>query len=153
MNYQDLIVDLKTLRAKTGRSLKDCKKALEATESVTKAIAWLEAQGAINAEKKTDREAAEGVIHSYVHANRIGVLVEIKCETDFAARSDIFKEFAELLSLQIASMNPATVSVLIEQESIFDSTKTIKQLWSDLVSKLGENVIINRFVRWELGDW
>jgi len=105
------IDDIKKLKELTGIGLTDAKSALvEANGDFDKALAALRKKGLTKAEKKGDREAREGVIDSYVHGGRIGVLVEVNCETDFVARTDGFKEFAHAIALQIASMSPIYVS-------------------------------------------
>ncbi|MCF8104005.1 MAG: translation elongation factor Ts [Desulfohalobiaceae bacterium] len=115
---------VKELRDKTGAGMMDCKKALQSSKGdEQKALNWLREKGISKAQKRTDREASEGVIGSYVHMNgKIGVLVEINCETDFVAKSDKFQEFAKNVSMQIAATSPVCVgpedlpAELIEQE-------------------------------------
>ena len=105
------IDDIKKLKELTGVGLTDAKNALVAAEGdFDKALEEMRKKGLTKAEKKADREALEGVIDSYVHGGRIGVLVEVNCETDFVARTDNFKDFAHMIALQIASMNPVYVS-------------------------------------------
>lgn len=105
------IDDIKKLKELTGIGLTDAKSALvEANGDFDKALEALRKKGLTKAEKKGDREAREGIIDSYVHGGRIGVLVEVNCETDFVARTDGFKEFAHAIALQIASMAPQYVS-------------------------------------------
>jgi elongation factor Ts len=105
------IDDIKKLKELTGIGLTDAKSALvEADGNFDKALEALRKKGLTKADKKSDREAREGIIDSYVHGGRIGVLVEVNCETDFVARTDGFKEFAHLIALQIASMAPIYVS-------------------------------------------
>lgn len=143
---------VKELRAKTGVGLMAAKKALqEAAGDMAKAMAALRAEGAAVAMKKADRAAGEGIIESYVHANRIGVVVEVNCETDFVARNDEFKNFAHAVAMQIVSMAPSTVDELYEQPYIKEPSQTIRQLRAELVQKTGENVQIRRFSRYELG--
>lgn len=143
---------VKELRERTGVGLMDAKKALvEAGGDMDKAIAALKARGAAVADKKADRTAGEGIVESYTHANRISVIVEVNCETDFVARNPEFREFAHEVAMQIASMAPATVDDLYEQPFIKDPGKTIRELRNELVHKIGENIQIRRFVRFELG--
>ena len=105
------IDDIKKLKELTGVGLTDAKTALvEADGDFDKALEAMRKKGLTKAEKKADREALEGVIDSYVHGGRIGVLVEVNCETDFVARTDNFKEFAHMIALQVASMSPIYVS-------------------------------------------
>jgi elongation factor Ts len=103
---------VKDLRDKTGAGMMDCKKALEACAGDTdKAISWMREKGLAKAAKKAGRATSEGLIGSYIHSNgKIGVMVEIMCETDFVARSDKFKEFAKNVAMQIAAANPLCVS-------------------------------------------
>lgn len=105
------IDDIRKLKELTGVGLTDAKVALtEANGDFDKALEAMRKKGLTKAEKKADREAREGIIDSYVHGGRIGVLVEVNCETDFVARTDGFKEFAHFIALQVASMNPTYVS-------------------------------------------
>jgi len=105
------IDDIRKLKELTGVGLTDAKVALvEADGDFDKALEAMRKKGITKAEKKADREAREGIIDSYVHSGRIGVLVEVNCETDFVARTDGFKEFAHFIALQVASMNPTYIS-------------------------------------------
>jgi elongation factor Ts len=143
---------VKELRERTGVAMMDAKKALvEAGGDMEKAIAHLKEKGAAVAEKKAGRSAGEGVVETYTHNGRISVVVEVNCETDFVARNPEFREFAHDVAMQIASMNPAGVDELYEQPFIKDSGKTIRELRNALVQKIGENIQIKRFVRFELG--
>jgi elongation factor Ts len=145
---------VKELRNKTNVSLNQCKKALEACDwDVTKAESWLGQQAVKSASQKSERKASEGVIHSYVHQNKIGVLVQVNCETDFASRSKEFLEFADLLAMQVATMSPEDFvdeNSLLSQKSIHFPDKTVEELRTELVSKLGENVIVLRYIKWDL---
>ncbi len=97
-----------------------------------------------------NKELKQGIIESYIHQNKkIGVLVELRCETDFVAKTEEFKKLAHELCLQIAAMNPKKTS-LLRQPWIRDETKTIKELIDEYIAKLGENIIIKRFVRYEI---
>ena len=146
------IEDIKKLKELTGVGLTDAKVALVAADGdFDKALEEMRKKGLTKAEKKGDRETREGVIDSYVHSNRIGVVVEVNCETDFVARNEEFKAFAHEVAMQIASMNPGSVDELYEQPYIKDSSKTIRDLRNDLVQKIGENIQIRRFIRYELG--
>jgi elongation factor Ts len=145
--------DIAELREQTGMGLMDVKKALdEADGNKPKALELLKERGAHIMNKKADRHASEGLIEAYVHSGKIGVLVEINCETDFVARSETFKEFAHDLSLQISSMAPATVEELLEQSFIKDSKLTIAGYLANVTGKLGEKVVISRFTRFTLGE-
>lgn len=144
--------DVKELREMTGVGMMDAKKALvEAGGDMQKAVDTLKAKGAAVAQKKADRATGEGIVETYVHGGRISVMVEVNCETDFVARNPEFKEFAHDVAMQIASMNPASVDELYEQPFIKDSGHTIRELRNGLVQKIGENIQIRRFVRFELG--
>ncbi len=147
------IQDIAELREVTGMGLMDVKKALvEADGDKKKALNLLKERGAHIMAKKADRHAAEGVIESYVHIGRIGVLVEVNCETDFVARSESFTEFAHDVALQIASMAPASVEELLEQPFIKDSKLSIGQYLADVTGKLGEKIVISRYSRLVLGE-
>ena len=142
---------IKKLREETGVSITECKKALkEAKGNLKKAKEILRKWGKDLAEKKEERETKQGIVESYIHpGEKIGVLVELRCESDFVARSEEFKKLAHELCLQIAAMNPKKTS-LMSQLWIRDETKTIKELIDEYIAKLGENIIIKRFVRYEL---
>jgi len=190
---------IKDLRERTGAGMSDCKKALVEVEGdVDKAIDYLRTKGLAKAAKKAGREATEGAVVSYIHGGgRIGVLVEINCETDFVARNEDFQAFTREVALQIAAMNPQFVRkeevsqdfvdkerevllakakesgkpeqvvqkmvdgqiskwmkeiALLDQPWVKDADKTMEQLQQELISKIGENVKIRRFVRFELGE-
>ncbi len=191
------IEDIKKLRETTGAGMMDAKAALEeAGGDFDKAIAVLRKKGLAKAAKKADRSTAVGVIESYVHNNKIGVLVEVNCETDFVARTDEFKAFTKDLAMHIAASNPTYLNpqeipedelnaekdaikdevlasgkpaevvdkmidgklgkwyqevCLSDQPFIKDPDQTIEQLRQALVGKLGENIVIARFVRYEVG--
>lgn len=145
--------DVMELRERTGVGMMDAKKALvEAGGDMNKAIEALKAKGAAVAAKKSDRAASEGKVETYIHAGRIGVMVEVNCETDFVARNEDFTTFTHDVAMQIASMNPASVDDLYEQPFIKDSSKTIRELRNQLVQKIGENIQIRRFIRYTLGE-
>ncbi|OBZ16909.1 MULTISPECIES: translation elongation factor Ts [Bacillales] len=190
---------VKELRERTGAGMLDCKKALDETNNdIEKAIAFLREKGLAAAANKAGRIATEGVVESYIHAGgRIGVIVEVNCETDFVAKTDQFREFARDVAMQIAAANPKFVSreevsseelekereilkaqalnegkpekivekmvegriskyyeefCLLEQSFIKDPDKTISTLLNEKISKIGENISIRRFVRYELGE-
>ncbi|MBD3180875.1 translation elongation factor Ts [Candidatus Poribacteria bacterium] len=190
---------VKELRQKTGVGVMDCKRALvEADGDLEKAILILREKGSAVAEKRMGRAVPEGIIESYIHTgNRIGVLLEINCETDFVARTDDFQELANDIAMQIAAKKPLYVSredvpeeiiekekgilrtqalnegkpekvvdkivegrlnkffsevCLLEQEFIKDSDKTIKDLILEKMSTIGENIVLKRFTRYELGE-
>jgi len=194
---------IKDLRERTGAGMADCKKALtEVSGDMDKAIDYLRAKGLAKAAKKAGREATEGAVVSYIHAGgRIGVLVEINCETDFVARNDDFVVFTKDVAMQIAAMGPQFVRkeevpadaiekekavliakakedpkmagkpdamlakitegqvtkwikeiCLLDQPFVKNPDKTIDQLQQELIAKIGENIKIRRFVRFELGE-
>lgn len=143
---------IKRLRTKTGISVMECKKALEEVEGdFKKAEGVLTQKGAVVAAKKSERETTEGIVEAYIHQDkRMGVLVEIFCETDFVARNLDFKKFAHEVAMQIGAMNPKNVKELMAQEYIREPDKTIEDLKNELVAKVGENVRVGRFERYSL---
>ena len=194
---------IKDLRERTGAGMADCKKALtETSGDMDKAIDYLRAKGLAKAAKKAGREATEGLVTSYIHAGgRIGVLVEINCETDFVARNEDFVAFTRDVAMQIAAMAPQYVRkeeipadavekekavliakskedpknankpeqvlakitegqvskwmkeiCLLDQAFVKNPDKTIEALQQELIAKIGENIKIRRFVRFELGE-
>jgi elongation factor Ts len=194
--------DVKTLRERTGAGMMDCKNALqEAGGDIEKAIELLRVKGQASAAKRGERTAAEGVVASYIHAgSKIGVLVEVDCETDFVARTEEFQEFARDVALHIAAANPQYVSeddvdeerreaelrvlreqaasegkpenvqekivegrlrkwleevVLLNQRHVKEDHhegKTIAELRTELSANTGENVVIRRFARFQVGE-
>jgi len=145
------IDQIKRLRQETGVSISECKKALEgASGDHKKAKEILRKWGGKLAERKAERKTALGVIESYIHPNkRVGALIELHCETDFVAKSKDFKNLAHELCLQVAAMNPEENSLML-QPWIKDETKTIKELINEYISKLGENITIKKFVRFNI---
>ena len=155
---------IKQLREETGAGVMDCRSALEQTDGdVEAAKDILREKGVATAAKRSDKATGEGLIESYTHNGRIGVLVDIRCETDFVARTEPFKELAHDIAMQVASMNPAAVSAdqlgedaegaaLLDQEFIRDSSKTIADRVNDVIASVGERIEIARFVRWQLGE-
>ena len=158
---------IKELRERSGAGIMDCKRALEATGgSLDKAAALLVEQGIARAEKKADRATAQGLIESYIHAGRIGAIVEVNCETDFVARTEEFKNLVHEIAMHIAALNPKVVSeeqleanmpgtkednVLLLQPYVRDPSKTVRQLITETIGKTGENIQVRRFSRFELG--
>lgn len=145
------IDQIKKLRQETGLPIFECKKALqESGGDFQKAKEILREWSKSFAEKKLQKEAKQGIIESYIHSNKkIGVLLELNCETDFVAKNSEFQKLAHELALQIAAFNPEEVP-LLEQTWIKDETKTIKDLIDEYIAKLGENIVIKRFVRYEI---
>ncbi len=190
---------IKELRERTGVGIMDCKKALiESNGDIEKAIEYLRKKGMATAKKKQARIAKEGKIHAYIHhGGRIGVLVEVNCETDFTARTDEFENFVKDIAMQIAAQNPIAIkredippevierekeiyasqareegkpekviekivegrlnkfykeACLLEQPFIKNPDITIQDLLNELIAKTGENIVIRRFVRYQLGE-
>jgi elongation factor Ts len=143
---------IKQLREETQVSIADCTKALtEAKGDYEKAIELLKKRGIERAEKKADRETAQGIIESYIHQNgKVGVLLELLCETDFVARTEDFKRLAHEVAMQIAAMNPKDVAALLKQEYIRDGSVTIESLVKQTIGKLGENIVVKQFTRFEI---
>lgn len=140
--------NIKLLREQTGAGIADCKEALhESKGNLDKAKEWLKQKGFEKGAKKGDREVSAGMIDVYSHGGRVGVLVELLCETDFVARTDDFKNLAHELSLQIASMNPQSDAELLNQVYIRDNTLTVDQFIKSVSGKLGENIKVGRFER------
>lgn len=145
--------DLKKLREQTGAGIADCKEALkESNGDMEKAKQYLKQKGFEKGAKKGDREVKAGIIDVYSHVGKVGVLVEVLCETDFVARTDDFKNLAHELSLQIASMSPSSLEGLLTQQYIRDNSLTVDQLVKSISGKLGENIQIGRFTRIALGE-
>ncbi len=143
---------IKQLRERTSAGVADVREALEeASGDMKKAEEILSERGLARAAKKGDRATNAGLIESYVHQGRVGVLVEVMCETDFVARTDEFKTLAHEVAMQVASMNPKDSSTLLKQEYIRDSSKTVGDLVKAAIAKLGENITIDRISRFELG--
>ena len=144
--------DLKKLRKETKAGVADCRQALEdAGGDYAKAKKLIAERGLVKAAKKGDRETSQGIVESYVHAGRVGVLVELRCETDFVARTDDFKTLAHEIALQVASMDPKNVTELLKSPYIRDASMTIEALVKQTIAKLGENITIAGFTRMELG--
>ena len=145
---------LKKIREETGFGVMDIRKALDkASGDEKKAIELLKKWGIEKSEKKADRETKAGIIESYIHGEgKVGVLLELLCETDFVARTDDFKKLAHELALQISGMNPKDVKELLTQEYIRDPGIKIDDLVKQTIGKLGENIAVSRFTRFKLGE-
>lgn len=189
---------IKELREKTGAGMMDCKKVLVETDGdIDKAIDLLREKGLASAEKKASRIASEGLVASYIHSGRIGVLVEVNSETDFVAKTDEFKDFVKDIAMQVAASNPEYLCeedvpqeaidkekevliqqalnegkpqniaekmvegrmhkffervCLLDQPFIKDPSITVNDLLKDKIAKIGENIKIRRFVRYEVGE-
>jgi elongation factor Ts len=168
--------DIKRLREETSCGVIDCKKALEeAKGDFSKAKELLRKRGLEMAAKKSDRLAKEGRVEAYIHpGNKIGVVVEVNCETDFVARSEDFCKFTRDVAIHIAALNPKyvkkedipadvlareadkeayiKVNCLLSQAFVKDPGKSIQDLLNELVAKIGENIIIGRFARFKVGE-
>lgn len=143
---------IKKLREDTGAGVSDCRQALEdAGGNLAKAKKLIMERGVEKAAKKKGRQTQQGIIESYIHAGRVGVLVELRCETDFVARTDDFKKLAHELALQVASMNPKNVAELLASPYIRDEGVTVESLVKQTVAKVGENITVARFTRIALG--
>lgn len=166
---------IKKLREETSCGVMDCKKALsESDGDFDKAKALLRQRGLEKAEKKSDRVANQGRVETYIHAgNKLAVMVEVNCETDFVASNDDFVAFSKDLAMHIAAMSPEYVKeedvpedilkeasdvkafikekCLLSQPYVKDGSKTIKDMMNDLVAKIGENIQVGRFVRFTVG--
>jgi len=188
---------VKELREKTGAGMMECKKALEESGGdFNKAIEYLRQKGLATAQKKAGRTATEGIITSYIHMDKIGVLLELNCETDFVARNEEFRQLAKDIAMHIAAANPQYISkedvpqeiiekekeiykaqitsnkppqvvekiiegklekffedmCLLNQPFIREPEKKIKDLITEKIAKFGENIVIRRFVRFQVGQ-
>lgn len=145
---------IKQLREQTGAGVMDAKHALEdAGGNLKEAKKILQQIGFEKAEKKASREASVGLIASYIHAGgNAGVLLELNCETDFVAKTDEFQALARELCLQVVSMNPRGAKELLEQEYIRDPKRKVGELVKEVVAKTGENIVVRRFMRYEMGE-
>jgi elongation factor Ts len=160
---------IKELREESGAGIMQCRNALEKHEgNREKALEFLKEQGLLKAREKAERTAAEGLVEAYVHTGgRVGAMVELNCETDFVARTDEFKELAHNLAMQVAAMNPKFVSeadmpqgadmepsaaCLLLQPYIKEPELTIQDIITETIAKVGENVKVSRFARFELGE-
>ena len=163
------VTTIKELRERTGAGIMDCKRALEETSGdLARAEELLAQQGIASAVKKATRSTEEGIVESYIHSGgRIGVLLEVNCETDFVARTGDFKELAHDIAMQVAAMAPSYVSsddvpdgedaesaetVLMHQPFIKDPSKSVQDLVNEGIGKLGENIRVRRFTRFSLGE-
>jgi elongation factor Ts len=202
-DVEDVIMEIaatavKELREKTGAGLMDCKKALAETQGdFEKAVVWLREKGVAQAAKRSGRAANQGVIGSYVHSGKVGVLVEVNCETDFVGKTDDFQALAKELAMQVAASAPRYVTreeipapeidqersiylaeakqsgkpeavqqkiaegkvesyykqvCLMDQPYIREPKKSVKQYVTEVAAKLGENVVVRRFTRLQLGE-
>ncbi|MBI4309775.1 MAG: translation elongation factor Ts [Candidatus Omnitrophica bacterium] len=146
--------DIKRLREETSCGVIDCKKALEeAKGDFNKAKEFLRKRGLEMAAKKSDRAVKEGRVETYIHTgNKIGVLVEVNCETDFVARNEDFCRFSREVAMHIAAMAPENVPALLQQLFVREPGKSIQDLLNELVAKIGENIVVSRFMRFKVGE-
>lgn len=146
------IKDLKRLREETSASIADCRMALEQSNGdFQESLKWIKARGLEKAEKKSDRQTSQGLVDCYIHQNgRIGAIVSVLCETDFVAITDEFKNLVHEICMQVAAMNPKDVDSLLKQEYIRDSSKTVGELIKEAIAKLGENIVVKEFKRFEI---
>jgi elongation factor Ts len=161
---------VKELRDQSGAPIMECRNALiEAKGDIATALEILKQQSLILAEKKAKRSVAQGLVEAYVHAGgRIGAMVEVNCESDFVARTNEFKELAHHLAMQVAAMAPKFISkeeaakesdiepqtvCLLLQPYIKDPAKSVQEIIAETIAKVGENIKVSRFARFELGDW
>ncbi len=190
---------VKQLREKTGAGIMDCKKALQENDGdLNKATEWLRKKGITSAQKRVGRETKEGVIDAYIHpGSRLGVMIEVNCETDFVAKNSEFQQFVHNMAMQIAAANPLVVSreqlaaevierelniyreqakatgkpaailekiaqgklekyyqevCLLEQSYIREPERTVEDVLTEIRARIGENILIKRFVRFQLGE-
>ena len=145
---------VKELREKTGAGMMDCKKVLTETNGdEEKAIELLRERGIAKAAKKSDRIAAEGLVDTYISEDgKVGVVVEVNAETDFVAKNDEFKSFVKDVAKQVAEKNPADIEALLEQTSIAEPDKTVKEVLTNKIATIGENMSIRRFERFETNN-
>jgi len=143
---------VKELRDKTGAGIMDCKKALaESAGDIEKAVDYLRRKGLAAAARKVGRVAAEGLVGAYIHAGgKIGVLVELNCETDFVAKSEPFQELVHNLALHIAGMGAEGVDALLKQPFVKDESVNVGALIDRAIAKFGENIKVERFARFEV---
>ena len=145
--------EIKRLRELTGVGITDAKAALvEANGDFDKALTSMRKKGLTKADKRSEREARSGLIGSYVHNGRIGVLVEVNCETDFVAKTDEFKELVKDLCLHIAASEPQDEPELLGQPFVKNPEITVGEYVKEHIAKLGENIVVRRFERMALGE-
>ncbi len=143
--------DIQKLREITGAGVMDCKKALEESAGdFEKAKAFIQEQGLIRAEKKAGRETGAGLLETYIHNDRVAVLLELRCETDFVARSQPVKKLAHDLAMHIAAMDPEDTDALLAQPYIKDESQTIENIIKYAIAMVGENIKVARFMRYEI---
>ncbi len=143
---------IKQLREETGAGIADCREALEeAGGNLEEAKKVIKKKGLDKAVSKSDRETGAGIVETYSHGGRVGVLVEVMCETDFVAKTEDFKTLAHELALQVASMRAENAEEILKQEYVRDPGQTVDQLIKGVIGKVGENIKVGRISRIELG--
>jgi elongation factor Ts len=147
MNSKDVV----RLREATGAGVMECKRALEkAKGDFDKAVEFIHEAGLLKAESKKERKTGAGLLISYIHNERVGVLLEVRAETDFVVRSEPFKELTHNIVMQIAAMNPGDVEALLTQPFIKNESQTIGDLVKGTTAKVGENIKVEKFCRYEI---
>ena len=143
--------DVQKLREATGAGVMDCQRALkDAAGNFDAALNIIRERGLLKMEKRAGRSTGAGLIHSYVHNSRIGVLLDLRAETDFVVRSEPFKTLAHELAMQIAAVPPTNMDELLGQPYIKNESRTVKDIIGDVIAKVGENITVNGFYRMEL---
>ncbi len=146
-----MVNDIQKLRELTGAGIMECKRALEeASGDFGKAKDIIHEKGVAKAEEKGERATGAGLLESYIHNERVGVLLELRCETDFVARNAIFRDLAHNIAMHIAGMNTENIDELMGQNYIKDESKTVESLIKEVIARLGENTKIERFCRYEI---
>lgn len=141
-----MLENIQKLREITGAGVMECKKALEqASGDIEKAKAIIFESGLVRAEKKAERATGAGLLETYIHNGRVGVILELRCETDFVARNEMFKELAHNIVMHIAAMNPENVEELLTQEYVKNPSIKIEELLKEAIGKIGENMRIEKF--------
>ncbi len=142
---------MQALREATDAGVMDCRKALiEAAGDLEAAKKIIQKKGLSKVEKRAGRATGAGFVHTYTHNGRIGVLVELRAETDFVVRSEPFQKLAHELAMQIAAAGPADVKALLAAPYIKDESRTVKDIVNDVIAKVGENISVNQFSRIEV---
>ena len=139
------------LREETGAGIMDCKRALEeAGGDYDKALKIIAEKGIAKAASKADRATGAGLLETYIHSGRVGVMLELRVETDFVAHSEPVKQFAKDLAMHIAAMSPESVDDLLKQPFVKDQDMTIESLLTATIAKVGENMKVARFARYQI---
>jgi len=143
--------DIVRLREETGAGVMDAKRALDdAKGDYAAAVKLIAERGLAKADKRQERATSAGLLETYVHNNRVGVLLDIRCETDFVARTDDFKTLAHDVAMHISALDPENVEALLKQPFVRDESQTVEELVKQVIAKTGENIKIERFTRYEL---